>query len=413
MGGVVTTLYNSFHIPTSQQGTSPNVATEGVAVDPEYTDRIQLSPGALQEVTAYLDENRDGTVDQDEADNFIGLIDGNAGGNTNGQAEAGELIDEIYSHADNFPQLIADLATNGFENPLQVTEEMYDYVDGLLDRHSGGNSENLTALERAIIIYRAVIAEGQSFTVGNATYEGFSLAEGGLNISYDNSSFADSRITSGNLLPEEVVGIWPDPLSPAEDQPDRYAQCHEFTHLLSGLLRAAGIKANVVLAPSHAYVNASLEGVNYRIDGAQPGNTFSIINGNHVSDVAAMSAHQSHEASIFREQAESLGSSPGSADILTGEALNNYHNALELNPLNANAWLGISNIYRAQGNNATALDYLQRANDLQGDNPSILQSLGEVHEALGNRDVAAGFYFRVNWINEQNNPSPYITIGGN
>ena len=180
-------------------------------------------------------------------------VDGNVG-KKNDFVEAEELFEEVFNHRPAYRPVIQDLHRAGLEDPFEERAEIKDFVLQLFKKF-----QPQTELDKAILLFRAVIPPSQSFTVNGVSYRGLTIKEGGLALPLDFGLLAPLRRKYGDLLPKELIGSPP---------PDRVAACLEYSHLLVSLLRAAGFEAhtNGKTVPSHAYTIANLRGQKYKLD---------------------------------------------------------------------------------------------------------------------------------------------------
>ncbi|MFA4843706.1 MAG: tetratricopeptide repeat protein [Candidatus Margulisiibacteriota bacterium] len=180
-------------------------------------------------------------------------VDGNIG-KKNGLVEAEELFQEVFDNRPVYRPVIQELYRAGLEDPLEERTEIKDYVLRLFNKF-----RPQTELDKAILLFRAVIPPSESFEVGGGPYYGLRTEENGLAIPFNMEWNAPLRKKHGSLLPKELIAASPE---------ERVAVCLEYSHLLVSLLRAAGIEAhaNGKSVGRHVYTIANLGGQKYKLD---------------------------------------------------------------------------------------------------------------------------------------------------
>jgi len=284
------------------------------------------------ELTRKVDGNTDSNGD--------GRIDGQ---DKNGFVETHELLQEVFSNPQKYEHVIKQLRESELEDPFEITPKIKEYTDFLIEKH-----KPKTKLETAILFMRATISPDKYFFHQGKKYYGLTVTEGGLAIPYDKNDNHPLRKKYGSLLPKEILGA---------DQEQRNALCLEYAFLLTTMLRSQNIKAAVKNIPRHAYTIASIDGKNYRIDGAQ----FKFMETNEKADADSKSiaVHYGNEGSHFSGQKK------------TEASIKAYQTALLFDPsyileLSTTYYKKASNSFK-QSNLTEAIDFFKKACDLDPD----------------------------------------------
>jgi tetratricopeptide (TPR) repeat protein len=326
-----------------------------------------------QKIDGNTDSNRDGTINHHDRD---------------GRIQSEELFEEVFTHRERYLSIIRRLDRAGLEDPFQITPELKQHVQRIL---RGNNPK--TQLEKAVFLFRSIIPPTNCFELGQRRYSGLSESEGGLEIRFYDSRKAPLRIRYGSPLPKEIV---------AAPREERVADCLEYSHLLTVLLRITGIKAHTKGAPEHAYVVALLEGEHYRLDPALL--LFRRDKSSASSDKESIALHYSNEGVTFTEQNKlqkairyfnrALEMKPNYAEVLVNkgialrrqgkleEAMRYYNWALQINPVDVKAWSNKGIVLGRQGKLEEAMRCYDKALAIE---PSY-------HKAWNNKGIA--FYYQ-------------------
>lgn len=253
---------------------------------------------------------------------FIAKIDGNTDSNSNnridskdknGCIEPEELYEEILSHREKYEEKIGALRASGFEDPFEEIPIFKEYTQGLFAIH-----KPKTELEKALILFRAVLPPGYEFQLEGKNYEGLRPFEGGLQVYPNGDERHSARKKFGHLLPREIVGVLT----------ERVAFCAEYSNLLVVLLRAFGIDAHtkktVVFgkggAEGHVFVIAVLDGERYKLDATKQ--VFEKTIGYPDTDRESIAVHYINEGAVNEANGRVL------------DAIRCYLLAIELDPDN-------------------------------------------------------------------------------
>jgi len=277
------------------------------------------------------------------------------------------LIRDVFSNPESEESKITLdlLMRNGFENPFAITSEIKDHEDDVFKNNGEPDSE----LGRAILLFRSIIEEQAFFKVNNIYFQGLEMKQGGLNIVYNEDLRSPLRSKHGDLQPTELI---------LADPKERVAVCIEFSHLLTVLLRSAGIKAFVGREGDHAFVIAELDRKYYRLDPARL-KFQREYNPKCLSDSQSVSIHYSNEGIARYEQ----------GDIK--EAIRCLRIAVQIDDENARAWNSLGNALLATNDNENldeAYAGFNKAISLDGSFPEPFINKGIVLMLKGRIDDA-------------------------
>ena len=319
MSGLTSVLFKSLGLPIPENGHK---------LQANYNE-------STQGVDGNTDSNHDGVIDENDR---------------NGWVEPEELYQEVFSNRRQYVEVLQKLRSAGLEDPFEITPEIIKHVENLFKRY-----KPKTQLEKAFILFLSVVPSDKFFKVEGVYRRGFTEAEGGLEMPYNNASDAPLRKRFGALLPKEII---------AASKKERVALCLEYSHLLVILLRAAGIEAHTKGEPGHAYVIALLDGEKYRLDAANLifGKTWNGAN----TDRESITMHYLNEGAAFDEQGR------------LAEAIECYDKALEFKPDSVEAWINKGIVLAKQGRLEEAIECCNRALDHKLDSASAWHNLGLV-----------------------------------
>ncbi|MFH1576660.1 MAG: tetratricopeptide repeat protein [Candidatus Margulisiibacteriota bacterium] len=351
ISSVLNTRFSRVLPPDRQPTSDRQESLEGS--DPDIIDQVQLT----YETVVDTDLNNDGTID--EADEFIQRVDGNTGGQINGEIETDELLEEIFEHREQYADVIEELREAGLEDPFQITQAMEDHVSSLFESYTPE-----TQLDKALLLFMYLIPSDQPFEFDGEEYYDYGLEEG-LNIHFDSNSYSPARLGRGNLLPQEILE------TPGSE---RIANCLEYSQLLVCFLRTAGIEAYVKEDPGHAYVIANLDGQTYRLDPAKL--DFARTDSPPNTDREVIAAHHFNEGSRHIDQDR------------FAEGLECLDRALEIRPDYAIAWNEKGALLHQIGNNEEALACFNQAIEIDPNEGLFWKNSGVVLMELGRTDEA-------------------------
>ncbi|MFH1386532.1 MAG: tetratricopeptide repeat protein [bacterium] len=215
-------------------------------------------------------------------------------------------------------------------------------------------------------MFRSIIPASVEFKVKTVYFCGLKMEEGGLAIPSNIDTLSFLRKKHGALLPKELMNALPE---------ERGALCLEYSHLLTSLLRAAGIEAHIKQEPTHAYVIAQLGGQKYKLDimALQFNNTDETWD----TDRESLSKHYSNEGAILASQ--------GKYD----EAIRAYNMSLEIDRSNATAYYNKGFALKEQGEIKKAIDAYSEALKIDPSNIEVwhkkglaLLNQGKINEAV-------------------------------
>ena len=260
---------------------------------------------------------------------------------------------------------LENLHKEGLEDPFEECPEIRIYIETLLKKY-----QPQTELERGIVIARAIIPEHQYFTFNRNKYFGFDIEKGlGLNVSFNDEHLHPLRVRYGSLMPIHIFNTQPN---------ERIALCLEYSFLLTSLLRAAGITARIKGDPSHAYVLAEMDKVNYSIDLSML--IFSKENNGAQTDREAISMRYYNKANTYAFQER------------YDEAISEYKKSLEFNPRNANALANLGTALIRQGNIDEGIKALKESLKIDATNTIVLSNLGTALIDQGSLDEGIQAY---------------------
>ncbi|MCX5750298.1 MAG: tetratricopeptide repeat protein [Candidatus Saganbacteria bacterium] len=290
---------------------------------------IKAETRLAKAIDGSTDFDFDGDIDKDDKDGLV---------------TAEEILAYVLKHRDRTREgrVLAKLKSQtAFEDPLEKTPKLKAYVGLLLAKNFPPHYKP-TEMEKAILCFRALMAPNTSIFLNGKTYTALTADKGGLGLQYNKDLTLSTRQTFGDLLPDELLQA---------GQSDRKALCLEYSHLLVGMLRTAGVKADYKIVPGHAYVIASIKGKKYRMDlGTYPQPVkFELTQETPSPDVEGVGGHMVNEALVLKE-AGKLGEAEAALK-LTDEFL-------EMNPA-ADVLLG--EVYYLTGRYEAALGAFQDA----------------------------------------------------
>lgn len=236
----------------------------------------------------------------------------------------GQIRGEI---SQGITKTITALDQVGFEDPLAVSDRMKQHTARLLERY-----QPQTELDKALLIFRSVLPAGRVFSWQGEKYRALSVAEGGLNLDKEIVISSKQRKQHGCFLPEYLI---------SGSRAGKKAICFEYSALLLGLLRSAGLMAHIKGEPGHAFTVIVIDGRRYKLDALNP--TFELYKGDFNTDREIIVMHYINKSGIFFK----LG--------LVRRALKYVRQALEIDPDDYLAWAIRGSIFAFQHRTDQAL----------------------------------------------------------
>jgi len=246
----------------------------------------------------------------------------------------------------------------GMEDPFEEVPKIITYVNKLFATY-----KPQTELDKALLICRAVIPQGQLFFFQETWC--FGLPTGGrtmgLNVEPNVDDSHPSRIGIGALLPKHYFSF---------KSNNNVARCLEYGFLITVLLRAAGIPARIKMEKSHAYVIAETAQGKYHLDMA--GLEFKRVKLSVHSDREAIAMHYSNKGVALRIQGK------------PEKAITAFNMALEFNPRCDKAWDNKGVALKYQGKLKEAIAAYSKALEINPRNDVARENKGEALAELRN-----------------------------
>ena len=256
----------------------------------------------------------------------------------------------------------------GFEDPFAQVPEIDAYVDGLFSKH-----RPQTDLQKAILLFRAVLPSKLTFSFGESEYTGLPKAKGGLEIPFTEDFNAGIRLwTRSSLLPRDLIS------EPSRAEMYRVAVCREYTYLLVALLRASGIESHFnKVGMHHANVAAVVDGQHLKLEALLPGI--------EVLDEMPATIATDYEATAFHYN--SRGNVRGDQGY-PRKAMALLDIALEIKPDLAQAWNNRGVLLLDMKQFAQGLEALDKALKFEPNDSTIWSNKGVAHLRLEQKDAA-------------------------
>jgi tetratricopeptide (TPR) repeat protein len=286
-----------------------------------------------------------------------------------------ELYGRVLNDRQQYGEIRQALYREGFEDPFEKNSAVLEYGRLLLERHRPA-----TDLDKATLIFRAVLPSRASFNLHGQVWHGLNRSAGGLEILHSEDVNAGIRLRRrASLLPKDLVAEITDMTM------YRVALCREYSFLLISLLQAGGISAYLQqVSLYHVNVIARLGEDLYELEALRP--SFTLLTAPpapFADDRQAVAIHYQGKGEAQRQQAH------------LDEALTSFNIALEIDPTQAGSWNNLGLLHMQQKSPAEAIAMLKHAISLNSQEATIWCNLGAAYAQAKQSDAARSAFEKV------------------